>query len=72
MKPPIKQTIFNKNKIDSNIHFTTTATNFIDNDQVFSDVIIAGRQTDWTAGETCIFVSLETCLKKLQTLLPCC
>jgi hypothetical protein len=32
MKPPIKQNIFNENKIDSNIYFTITAANFIDID----------------------------------------
>ena len=32
-------------------------------------MIIAGRQTDWTDGETSIFISLETRVKKFQTLL---
>jgi hypothetical protein len=32
-------------------------------------MIIAGRKTDWTDGETSILISLETRMMKLQTLL---
>jgi len=72
MKPPIKQTIFNQNKLDSNIYFTITAAKFIDIDRVFRDMVIAGRQTDWTDGDTCIFFPLETHVTKLQSVLSCC